>query len=121
MDEEGYLYVADRVDDMIISGGENVYPREVEDVLHEHESVQDVAVLGIPDEKWGESVLAFIVTNDSSLTADELERFCKGNDKLAGYKRPRHYQFVNELPRNASGKIQKFLLREQRVESGSPV
>lgn len=119
MDEDGYLYVADRVDDMIISGGENIYPREVEDVLHEHESVQDVAVLGIPDEKWGESVLAFIVTQNPELTAEELEKFCKGNDKLAGYKRPRHYQFVNELPRNASGKIQKFLLREQRVESGS--
>lgn len=64
-------------------------------------------------------MLAFIVTQNPELTAEELEKFCKGNDKLAGYKRPRHYQFVNELPRNASGKIQKFLLREQRVESGS--
>ncbi|WP_017381682.1 fatty acid--CoA ligase [Paenisporosarcina sp. TG-14] len=119
MDEDGYLYVADRVDDMIISGGENIYPREVEDVLHEHESVQDVAVLGIPDEKWGESVLAFIVTKDPTLTIEELEQFCKGNTKLAGYKRPRSYKFVEELPRNASGKIQKFLLREQRVESAN--
>ncbi|MGB2994228.1 MAG: fatty acid--CoA ligase, partial [Paenisporosarcina sp.] len=119
MDEDGYLYVADRVDDMIISGGENIYPREVEDVLHEHDSVQDVAVLGIPDEKWGESVLAFVVTKDPKLTVEVLDKFCKNNDKLAGYKRPRHYQFVEELPRNASGKIQKFLLREQRVESAT--
>ncbi len=119
MDEDGYLYVADRVDDMIISGGENIYPREVEDVLHEHDSVQDVAVLGIPDEKWGESVLAFVVTKDPTLTAEELEKFCKNNDNLAGYKRPRHYQFVDELPRNASGKIQKFLLREQLAENAN--
>ena len=117
MDEDGFLYVADRVDDMIISGGENIYPREVEDVLHEHDAVMDVAVLGIPDEKWGESVLAFIVAKDETLTVEELERFCKNNSKLAGYKRPRSYRFVNELPRNASGKIQKFLLREQSVGS----
>jgi long-chain acyl-CoA synthetase len=119
LDEEGYLYVADRVDDMIISGGENIYPREVEDVLHEHPAIQDVAVLGIPDEKWGESVLAFIVTKDPDLTEQELEEFCKNNNNLAGYKRPRSYRFVDELPRNASGKIQKFLLRELSVESGS--
>lgn len=119
MDEDGYLYVADRVDDMIISGGENIYPREVEDVLHEHEAVMDVAVLGMPDEKWGESVLAFIVSKDPSLTAEELEEFCVKNENLARFKRPRHYRFVDELPRNASGKIQKFLLREQKIESGS--
>lgn len=119
LDKDGYLYVADRVDDMIISGGENIYPREVEDVLHEHPSVNDVAVLGIPDEKWGETVLAFVVSKDPSLTEQELEDFCKNNDNLAGYKRPRSYRFVDELPRNASGKIQKFLLRELNVESGS--
>jgi len=119
MDEDGYLYVADRVDDMIISGGENIYPREVEDVLHGHEAVMDVAVLGMPDEKWGESVLAFIVSKDPSLTAEALEEFCIKNENLARFKRPRHYRFVDELPRNASGKIQKFLLREQKIESGS--
>lgn len=119
MDEEGFLYVADRVDDMIISGGENIYPREVEDVLHEHEAVEDVAVLGVPDEKWGESVLAIVVSRNPALTAEELEEFCRNNDNLARYKRPRSYRFVDELPRNASGKIQKFLLREQKTESGS--
>jgi long-chain acyl-CoA synthetase len=117
MDEDGYLYVADRVDDMVISGGENVYPREVEDVLYEHKGVLDVAVLGEPDEKWGEKVVAFIVKKDPNLTAEELERFCKNSDQLAPYKRPRAYYFVDALPRNASGKIQKFLLREQMNQS----
>jgi long-chain acyl-CoA synthetase len=116
MDEDGYLYIADRVDDMIISGGENIYPREVEDVLHEHAAILDVAVLGAPDEKWGERVVAFVVSKDPALTADDLEKFCKNHDKLAGYKRPRTYNFVDELPRNASGKIQKFLMREQVEE-----
>lgn len=112
MDEDGYLFVSDRVDDMIISGGENIYPREVEDALHEHDMVQDVAVLGIPDEKWGEAVMAFIVAKDTSLTEEKLEEYCLDNNNLARFKRPRSYQFVDELPRNASGKIQKFLLRE---------
>jgi long-chain acyl-CoA synthetase len=74
-DDDGYLYIADRVDDMIISGGENIYPREVEDVLHEHAGVLDVAVLGAPDEKWGERVVAFVVRKDPALTADDLEKF----------------------------------------------
>lgn len=112
MDEEGYLYVSDRVDDMIISGGENIYPREVEDALHGHELVQDVAVLGIPDEKWGESVIAFVVVKNELLTKNQLEEYCLNNENLARFKRPRTYHFVEELPRNASGKIQKFLLRE---------
>lgn len=117
MDEDGYLFVADRVDDMIISGGENIYPREVEDVLHEHEMVQDVAVLGIPDEKWGEAVMAFVVVKNTQLTEHQLEEFCLKNDKLARFKRPRAYRFVDELPRNASGKIQKYLLRELYAKS----
>jgi long-chain acyl-CoA synthetase len=117
MDEDGYLYVADRVDDMVISGGENVYPREVEDVLYEHKGVLDVAVLGEPDERWGEKVIAFVVKKDPNLTAEELEDFCKNSDKLAAYKRPRAYYFVDALPRNASGKIQKFLLRQRVREA----
>ncbi|MFC0273002.1 fatty acid--CoA ligase [Metabacillus herbersteinensis] len=112
LDEDGYLFVADRVDDMVISGGENVYPREVEDVLYEHEGILDVAVLGEPDEFWGEKVIAIVVRKNQNLTADELEYFCKNSERLAPYKRPRRYVFVEELPRNASGKIQKFLLRE---------
>ncbi|MFD3447253.1 fatty acid--CoA ligase [Microbacteriaceae bacterium 4G12] len=112
MDRDGYLYVADRVDDMVISGGVNIYPREIEDFLHGHEDVLDVAVLGEPDELWGERVVAVIVKKNPSLTADELDEYCKNSDALADYKRPRHYSFVEELPRNASGKLQKFVLRQ---------
>ncbi|TLS35442.1 fatty acid--CoA ligase [Pseudalkalibacillus caeni] len=119
MDEEGYLYVADRVDDMIISGGENIYPREVEDLLYEHEGVLDVAVLGQPDEKWGEQVVAVVVPKNDSITKTELDYFCKDSPSLADYKRPRKYIFVNELPRNASGKIQKFKIREDFSDSKS--
>ncbi len=115
LDEEGYLFVADRVDDMVITGGENVYPREVEDALHAHEDVLDVAVLGQPDEKWGEHVIAIVVSKNPLLTSDDLDSFLKNGDLLSDYKRPREYRFVEELPRNASGKIQKFLLRENVV------
>ncbi|WP_449621974.1 fatty acid--CoA ligase [Robertmurraya sp. Marseille-Q9965] len=113
LDEEGYLWVKDRVDDMLISGGENIYPREVEDVLYGHEGVLDVAVIGQPDDNWGEIVTAFVVKKDESLTAEELDAFCKNSDELANYKRPRKYIFCDVLPRNASGKLQKFILRQQ--------
>lgn len=113
LDEDGYLWVKDRVDDMIISGGENIYPREVEDVLYEHKGVLDVAIIGQPDERWGEMVTAFIVKKDPTVTEAELEAICKNSEKLANYKRPRKYIFVDSLPRNASGKIQKFVLRKQ--------
>jgi len=120
MDEEGYLYVNDRVDDMIISGGENIYPREVEDLLHAHPSVLDVAVVGQPDDRWGETVTAFIVKKNSVVTEQELDEYCKKSDQLANYKRPRKYVFCESLPRNASGKIQKFVLRKQLEELLSP-
>ncbi|MGE8203450.1 fatty acid--CoA ligase [Heyndrickxia sp. NPDC080065] len=113
LDEDGYLWVKDRVDDMIISGGENIYPREVEDVLYEHNGVLDVAVIGRPDDHWGETVIAFVVKKDPALTSTELDEWCKNSDHLANYKRPRKYIFCDVLPRNASGKIQKFLLRER--------
>ncbi|MCM3569154.1 fatty acid--CoA ligase [Neobacillus mesonae] len=117
MDEEGYLFVNDRVDDMIISGGENIYPREVEDLLHSHPSVLDAAVVGQPDDRWGETVTAFIVKKESkNVTEQELDVFCKNSDSLANYKRPRKYIFCDALPRNASGKIQKFILRKQLEE-----
>ncbi|WP_256558212.1 fatty acid--CoA ligase [Halobacillus sp. A1] len=111
-DEEGYLWVSDRVKDMIISGGENIYSREVEDALFAHPSVVDAAVIGEPDEMWGERVVAHIVAKEP-ITAEELEEYCISSSSLARYKRPRRYEFVDELPRNASGKLQKFKLREQ--------
>ena len=116
LDDEGYLYVNDRVDDMIISGGENIYPREVEDLLHSHPGVLDVAVVGQPDDRWGETVSAFVVKKDPNVTEQELDEFCKNSNSLANYKRPRKYIFCEALPRNASGKIQKFVLRKQLEE-----
>lgn len=120
MDDEGYLFVNDRVDDMIISGGENIYPREVEDVLHAHDGVLDVAVIGQPDDRWGETVTAFVVKKDPNITEQDLDEYCKNSNSLANYKRPRKYIFCEALPRNASGKIQKFILRKQLEELFSP-
>jgi fatty-acyl-CoA synthase len=112
LDDEGFLFVQDRTKDMIVSGGENVYPREVEDVLFQHPAVADAAVIGVPDPKWGEAVKAIVVVKGGqSVAAEELMRFCDG--KLAGYKRPRSVEFADELPRNPSGKVLKKDLREK--------
>jgi acyl-CoA synthetase (AMP-forming)/AMP-acid ligase II len=111
VDDEGYIYVQDRVKDMIVSGGENVYPRVVEDVLFKHPAVADAAVIGVPDEQWGETVKAIVVLRaDATATEEEIMDFCRG--KLGGYERPRSVDFVNALPRNPSGKVLKRQLRE---------
>jgi fatty-acyl-CoA synthase len=111
VDDDGYLYIQDRVKDMIVSGAENVYPREIEEVLFAHDAVADAAVIGIPDEKWGEAVLAFIVrAAGADVSAEELLEYCRG--QLAGYKQPRGIEFLDELPRNPSGKVLKKDLRE---------
>jgi long-chain acyl-CoA synthetase len=110
-DEEGYVYVADRKKDMIISGGENVYPREVEDVLYRHPEVREAAVIGIPDPYWVEKVHAVVsLKKGASIATDELIAFCKKN--LAGYKAPKSVEFVDDLPKNPAGKILKRELRE---------
>ena len=109
-DEEGYFYIVDRLKDMILTGGENVYSREVEDVLYAHPSVAEAAVVGEPDEEWGERVVAVIQpVSGARPTEDEIIAFCK--DRLAGFKRPRRVVYVDELPRNAAGKILKRELR----------
>lgn len=111
MDEDGYLYIHDRVKDMIISGGENVYPAEVENALYSHTSVADVAVIGIPDEKWGEAVKAFIVSQEGEkATPEELIAFCR--EQIAAFKCPKSIEFIDALPRNASGKILRRELRQ---------
>ena len=111
MDEEGYVYIQDRIKDMIVSGGENVYPREVENALFEHPAVVDAAVFGIPGKKFGEDVMATLVLKEGeSLTEQEVIEFCR--TKLGGYKIPRRVSFMDELPRNASGKVLKKDLRE---------
>jgi 2-furoate---CoA ligase len=116
IDEDGELYVAGRVDDMIISGGENIHPVEVEEVLGRHPQVRDVAVVGEPDEKWGERVVAFVVPATPALTAEALDRYCRESADLATFKRPRRIVFVADIPKMASGKILRRRLREGNHE-----
>jgi acyl-CoA synthetase (AMP-forming)/AMP-acid ligase II len=110
IDDEGYLVISDRKKDVIISGGENVSSIEVEDALMSHPAVKEVAVIGIPDEKWGELVTALVVTDGGEVTSVELIAHCR--QSLAGYKCPKRVEFVDQLPRTATGKLQKFKLRE---------
>ena len=109
-DEDGYIYLVDRKDDMIISGGMNIYPREIEEVLHTHPCVAEAAVIGVPDEYWGQRVCGFIVVRaGASVNEAELIDYCR--NKLAGYKIPRMITTIAALPRNAAGKILKTALR----------
>jgi fatty-acyl-CoA synthase len=111
MDEEGYIYIVDREKDMYISGGENVYPAEIEKVLHTHPKIFDAGIVGIPDEKWGEVGKAFIVLKPKETMGNgEVFEFLKG--KVAEYKIPKVVEYVEALPKTASGKIQKFILKE---------
>jgi fatty-acyl-CoA synthase len=111
LDEDGYLVISDRKKDVIISGGENVSSIEVEDALMSHQAVREVAVIGIPDEKWGELVTALVLTDGSDVSAEDLITHCR--QLLAGYKCPKRVEFVEQLPRTATGKLQKFKLREE--------
>jgi long-chain acyl-CoA synthetase len=114
LDSDGYLFLTDRIKDMIVSGGENIYPFEVEEALAEHPGVAEVAVIGVPDERWGETVKALVVVREgSSPDADELVAFAR--ERLAGYKLPRSIEFVDELPRTPSGKVLKRELRKSTV------
>ena len=118
MDEHGYIYILDRKKDMIISGGTNVYPREVEEVMLLHPAVQEVSILGVPDESWGEVVKAVVILrSDASATEEELIEFCA--HRIAGYKKPKSVNFVDELPKSAYGKILKRELREQYLHRTS--
>ncbi len=111
LDGEGFLYLKDRMKDMVVSGGENIYPVEVENALAAHDAIADVAVIGIPNEKFGEALLAFVVLKpDAALGVAEMVEFCRG--KIAGYKIPRQLEIITEMPRNPSGKILKKELRK---------
>jgi fatty-acyl-CoA synthase len=114
MDEEGYMKITGRVRDMIIRGGENIYPREIEEFLYGHPKISDVQVIGIPDQKYSEEVMAWVrLKEGETVTAEELREFCEG--KIAHYKIPRFIKFVTEYPMTISGKIQKYRMREMAI------
>lgn len=115
LDSEGYIEITGRIKDMVIRGGENVYPRELEEFLYQHPSIQDVQVVGVPDPKYGEELMAWIIAKDGvTLSAEEIRAYCKG--KISHHKIPRYIEFTESYPMTASGKIQKYLLREMSVE-----
>lgn len=106
-DDDGYHYFHGRADDMIISGGENIYPREVEDVLYRVPGVQEASVIGVPDDKWGQIVTAYIVRSDAKLSPEEIDKSLRNSADLASFKRPKRYEFIDALPTNPSGKVLK--------------
>jgi fatty-acyl-CoA synthase len=114
MDADGYVKIVGRSKDMIIRGGENVYPREIEEFLYGHPDVTDVQVVGVPDERYGEEVTAFVIARaGAELDADAIRAFCQG--RIAHYKVPRHVLVVDEFPMTVTGKIQKFRLRDRAI------
>ncbi|TAL72584.1 MAG: AMP-binding protein, partial [Burkholderiaceae bacterium] len=118
MDGEGYVNIVGRIKDMVIRGGENIYPREIEEFLYRHPKVQDVQVVGVPDPRFGEELCAWIIAKPGqSVTEDEIREFCKG--QIAHYKVPRYIKFVTAFPMTITGKIQKFKIRdEMKAELG---
>ena len=115
MDEDGYLNIVGRSKDMVIRGGENIYPREVEEFLHTHPDVLEAAVIGVPDDRYGEELMAWIrLREGAALTEDDVRSFCEG--KIAHFKRPRYVKFVDELPMTVTGKVQKYKMREAAIE-----
>jgi fatty-acyl-CoA synthase len=115
MDDEGYIRVVGRIKDMVIRGGENVYPREIEEFLYTHPSIADVQVIGVPDERYGEELMAWIILRPgAALTADEVREFCQG--RIARFKIPRYTKFVDSFPMTVTGKVQKFKMRELAVQ-----
>jgi fatty-acyl-CoA synthase len=116
MDADGYVAIVGRIKDMIIRGGENVYPREIEEYLITHPDVVDAQVVGVPDERFGEIVMAWVILRPGAgLTADELQQYCRG--RIAHYKVPSRIEFVSEFPMTVTGKVQKYRLREMASEA----
>jgi fatty-acyl-CoA synthase len=116
MRDDGYLHIAGRLKEMIIRGGENIYPREIEEFLHQHPKIADVYVVGLPDARLGESVLAWIkLKAGEAMTADEVRDYCRG--QIAHFKVPQYIRFVDAFPMTVTGKVQKFRIREQEIEA----
>jgi fatty-acyl-CoA synthase len=115
MDDEGYVNIVGRSKDMVIRGGENVYPREVEEFLYSHPSIADVQVIGVPDQRYGEELMAWVIPREgASLDADAVREFCQG--RIAHYKIPRYVKTVDAFPMTVTGKVQKFKMREQAID-----
>ncbi len=115
MDEQGYVRVVGRIKDMVIRGGENVYPREIEEFLYTHPQIADVQVIGVPDARYGEELMAWVLPREGAeLSEDEVREFCRG--KIAHYKIPRYVKFVDAFPMTVTGKVQKFKMREAAIE-----
>ncbi len=115
MRDDGYVNIVGRLKDMIIRGGENIYPREIEEFLHTHPKISDVQVIGVPDTKYGEEVCAWVQLREGhSATPDEIRDYCRG--QIATYKIPRYVRFTTEFPMTVTGKIQKFRMREQMTQ-----
>ena len=119
--ESGHMQIVDRLDGTILSGGENIYPQEVEMFLKNHPLVEDVAVIGLPDEKWGERVIALIIRKSAELQEEDIEKYCLSSDELARYKRPRKVVFVEELSKNVFGKLERYKLKEQYGYLADPI
>jgi fatty-acyl-CoA synthase len=114
MDDDGYLKIVGRIKDMVIRGGENVYPREVEEFLYSHPAVSDVQVIGVPDLTYGEEIMAWVkLRSGAQVSGDQLRDFCRG--KIASYKIPRYWKFVDGFPMTVTGKVQKYLMREAAI------
>jgi acyl-CoA synthetase (AMP-forming)/AMP-acid ligase II len=118
-DADGYVTIVGRKDDMIISGGENVHPTQVEAVLNEHPGIADSVVVGLPDAQWGELVVAYVVPSDDALAPAELERYTRDHPMLADYKRPRAYRFIDQIPLTATGKKLHYKIREQALQDAA--
>ena len=115
MDADGYVNIVGRIKDLVIRGGENIYPREVEEYLYTHPNIADVSVVGVPDERYGEELMAWVkLRHETATTADDIREFCRG--RIAHYKIPRYIKFVREFPMTVTGKIQKFRMREMAIE-----
>jgi fatty-acyl-CoA synthase len=116
LDDEGFITVMGRMDHTIKSGGENIHPSEIENVLFKHPGIANAAAVGLPSRKWGQAVCAAIVRRDHNLTAQMLDEFCRKSADLAAFKRPRHYFFVEEIPANPTGKVERGKLKELLLE-----
>jgi fatty-acyl-CoA synthase len=115
MDDKGYVNIVGRIKDMIIRGGENVYPREIEEFLYSHPAIQDIQVIGVPDDRYGEEIMAWIILKPGqSLTEEEVKEYCRG--RIAHFKVPRYVKFTEAFPMTVTGKIQKFKMRDAAVE-----